>query len=157
MNKKFLLSAILTLCFIANANAIDEREGFVRQLAGSGDVFTVPNGKRFVLLQVFNQDYLGRWELQVDGKAILDYRIFGFNDEASPTMVGFPDRCVVVEPGETLYLVTLYGKWANITLIGYFYNFHCGSYPLSDLNKDCKVDMGDLAILAGEWMKDNTA
>ena len=28
----------------------------------------------------------------------------------------------------------------------------CIQYPLGDANRDCKVDMNDLVVIAGEWM-----
>ncbi len=31
----------------------------------------------------------------------------------------------------------------------------CARYPISDVNKDCKVDLSDIALLAVEWLTDN--
>jgi hypothetical protein len=160
MNRAFLVVATL-LCLSSVAYALDEREGFVRQLEASSDVLVVPQGKRLVILQILTRDPYYEWNLEVDGNPFLNHNIFGYRNITNTGLaanldVTFPDRCVTVEQGQTLSFADAW-EGASVTIIGYLYNFYCESYPLSDLNKDCKVDLADMAIMASEWLKDNAA
>lgn len=164
-SKSILVAAVVTLSCFGPAYALDERQGFVMQLNDTSDVLTVPQGKRFVILQILTRSPHYRWNLNIDGDPFLNEKIFGLiphdgsysnSGIAANFDVTFPDRCVTVEHGQALSFEEIWPE-ASITIIGYLYNFHCDSYPLSDLNKDCKVDLADMAILASEWLKDNTA
>jgi hypothetical protein len=128
-------------------------------LTKTGDVLTVPAGKRFVIMQMLTREPRGSggWNLNINDQPFLNQDIFGSGYQMGGQYeITFPDRCVVVEPGRTLSFEVVYAS-VSITVVGYFYNFYCDSYPLSDLNKDCRVDLTDLAIMASEWLTDNTA
>ena len=159
MRKIIIVSALL--CISSLTYALDERQGFVKHLNATADVITVPQGKRLVIMQILTRDAYYEWTLNVDGNLFLNQDIFGFHKTINTGIVAdfdvtFPDRCVTVEQGQTLSFDETWDG-AAITIIGYLYNFYCDSYPLSDLNKDCKVDLTDMAIMAAEWLTDNTA
>jgi len=161
-NKVNLVAAVIVLLFLNPLTyALDEREGFIKQLDTTSDVLTVPQGKRFVILKVLTRDPFYEWSLKINDSLFLNQNIFGHAQVANTGLaanfdVTFPDRCVTVEQGQTLSFQKIWDG-VSITIIGYLYNFYCDSYPLSDLNKDCKVDLADMAIMASEWLKDNTA
>ncbi len=161
MKSKAIFVAIVLLSLSFRAYALDERQGFVKQLNADSDVLTVPQGQRLVIMQILTRDPYFQWTLKVDGDEFLNQDIFGYNKTISTGIaatfdVTFPDRCVTVQQGQTLSFEETW-EGASITIIGYLYNFYCDSYPLSDLNKDCKVDLTDMAIMAAEWLTDNTA
>jgi len=150
---KKMKKCLITLFILAwpiSAWAIEEREGYCKILYTpyeSQVLFTVPEGKNFVLLQLINRahDPLD-YKLQVDGNdIILGRNLMGTGHD-------FPDRCVIVNSGETL---TVIGPAYEVTIIGYFYN--CPkrvSRPVADLTNDRKVDFSGFAVLASEWLKD---
>ncbi|MBI9019292.1 MAG: hypothetical protein JEZ07_18725 [Phycisphaerae bacterium] len=93
----------------------------------------------------------GRW----DGDAwVLD-------DQTSRCIdMGDLDSDVLYEPGPNGDRINLgaYGgtSLASKSLLGVGNpEVHCVSYPRSDANEDCKVDLLDLTILAAEWMMCN--
>lgn len=135
--------------------AVEEREGFSKllfsvQMGDHPRILTVPEGKRFVLLQI-NAEY-NNFYINVDGGAVIKGNTLLQTDEYTHD---FPDRCVVFEPGQELTFSALVDN-KSYQIVGYFYNCNCSSLPLADINKDCKVDFGDLAIIATEWLTDNT-
>ncbi|MHC4397235.1 MAG: hypothetical protein ACYS1A_16480 [Planctomycetota bacterium] len=159
---------ILIVCLLTSvALAVEEREGYCKPFVVPPDsnetILTVPDGNNFVLLKLHASHETRAyefWSLQVDGNPLLDDYFsvvsytssIGYQHQATHD---FPDRCVVVKCGETLKAVNLNNSVPlYITLIGYFYDATCISPPVSDLNKDCKVNFADLAVLAKEWLKD---
>jgi hypothetical protein len=46
-------------------------------------------------------------------------------------------------------------SYDSVILTHYSTEPACQRYPLADLNKDCKVDLKDFAIFAGEWLECN--
>jgi hypothetical protein len=99
----------------AGTSSATEREGHVQYLEldafGVRTYFTVPAGKRFVLLRWYH----GSTSLTVNGHTLLDGNWHVGED--------LPDGCIVVNAGDTLaaksYLST-YGAWS--TIIGYFHD-----------------------------------
>lgn len=135
--------------------AIEEREGFFKQfsepVAGVYPILTVPEGKKFVLLQI--NAYNSGFCIIADSKIVIDGQaLFSTVARASHD---YPDRCVVFESGQVLELSKPAGGYYQI--VGYFYNCNCPSIPLADLNKDCKVNFSDLTIMASMWLVDNSA
>jgi len=121
---------------ITSQNA--EREGYCRSFVVPADsnqvIFTVPDGKRFVLLKLY---YTGGvlqmdWNLTVDDSLFIDGGIVDFNGEIVNyhliwgfPLAGkrdFPSQCAVVYAGETLSAVESAGSGAKLTIIGYFYD-----------------------------------
>jgi len=155
--KKYLITLFI-LAWPISAWAIEEREGYCKLLnvpiSESQDIFTVPEGKCFVLLQLIDRkDCCNDFKLQVDGNDIILGRNLFFNHSGGVKLShDFPDRCVTVKSGETLKVV---GFAYEVVIIGYFYN--CpkrDSRPVADLTNDRKIDFSDFAVLASEWLKD---
>lgn len=128
---------------ITSQNA--EREGYCRTFVLPADsnqtIFTVPEGKRFVLLRLnsgadqpfFWHPMIESWNLTVDDELFLSDKIK--HVETNPWQVNgydiykhvvdFPDRLVVVNAGETLGVTntnTEESVKVSITIIGYFYD-----------------------------------
>lgn len=116
---------------ITSQNA--EREGYCRTFVLPADsnqvIFTVPDGKRFVLLKLYA--YETDWNLTVDDSLFIDGSIIDFRSRNLGIhlvygfpIVGdrdFPSRCAVVYAGETLSASSGY-KTVKLTIIGYFYD-----------------------------------
>jgi hypothetical protein len=163
---------ILFVCLLTSVSlAVEEREGYCKPFVVPPDsnvtILTVPDGNNFVLLKLHashgDDTYELGWSLKVDGNPLFDDyfnvigsrpRDTGIKAPIHQTMHDFPDRCVVVKCGQTLEAVNSNSHSWNITIIGYFYDARCSSPPVSDLNKDCKVNFADLAILVKEWLQD---
>lgn len=163
---------ILFVCLLTSvALAVEEREGYCKPFVVPPDsnvtILTVPDGNNFVLLKLHashgEDAHELSWSLKVDGNPLFDdyFNVIGTRPretvitEVHHTMHDFPDRCVVVKCGQTLEAVNSSdSKSLHITLIGYFYDASCSSPPVSDLNKDCKVNFADLAVLTREWLQD---
>lgn len=119
---------------ITSQNA--ERDGYCRTFVLPADsnqvIFTVPDGKRFVLLKLYstgNSDSYG-WNLTVDDSLFLlgGSADFDFDALREALIWGslpmnasrdFPSRCAVIYAGETL---TITGIGGELTIIGYFYD-----------------------------------
>ena len=114
-----------------------EREGYCRSfgVVGTENIFTVPVGKRFVLLKFQGHstpDDSLDWTLVASdptaGDTILIWGMARL--DGSNAVVGrqytdwwdFPDRCVVVEENQTLKLVTGTSTTVESAIIGYFYD-----------------------------------
>lgn len=122
---------------ITSQNA--EREGYCRTFILPADsnqvIFTVPDGKRFVLLKLYSTGVGNSygWNLTVDDSLFLVGSTIDFpsdlNDATTFMIWGsslpmnasrdFPSRCAVVYAGETL---TVAGSGGTLTIIGYFYD-----------------------------------
>jgi len=118
---------------------------------------TVPAGKEFVLRKLHIDLLLDKWEIQKDEVPWL----FGVHSSnqyytTSPTDLDFPDGTAVVGSGQVLKLIKCpAGYDYYLTMIGYFRDVEnpvCQKHLDSDINKDCKVDFADFAILANEWL-----
>jgi hypothetical protein len=119
----------------AASSGINEREGHIQHIGTeantSEDILTVQAGKRFVLLRL-NLWFAGsshampNWYLAVNGTPWLRGYITyaGYNGGIVDTAIhDFPDRCLVVNAGETLTIVNTQGIHRMDTqIIGYFYN-----------------------------------
>ncbi|MHC4641628.1 MAG: hypothetical protein ACYS32_08285 [Planctomycetota bacterium] len=121
-----------------------ERQGYCRTFVVPADtnqvIFTVPDGKRFVLLRLYvAPDYwlwhpmFENWNLTVDDELFINNRINRIEingDPAFPAGVSdnykyvhdFPDRCAVVNDGETLTATNNGEEEFSSTIIGYFYD-----------------------------------
>lgn len=113
-----------------------EREGYCRTFELPADsnqvIFTVPDGKRFVLLKLYSAGDISKdsygWNLTVDDSLFLVGTCGDFEGAIDLIVWGslplnasrdFPDRCAVVYAGETL---TITGSGGTLTIIGYFYD-----------------------------------
>jgi len=122
---------------ITSQNA--ERDGYCRTFVLPADsnqvIFTVPDGKRFVLLKLYTSGYAGwmssyGWNLTVDDSLFLLGGSADFDFEAIRDAIvwgslpmnvsrDFPSRCAVINAGETL---TIAGSEGTLTIIGYFHD-----------------------------------
>ncbi|MGB2806258.1 MAG: hypothetical protein WBC22_00850 [Sedimentisphaerales bacterium] len=122
---------------ITSQNA--ERDGYCRTFVLPADsnqvIFTVPDGKRFVLLKLYTTGSAGYsssygWNLTVDDSLFLVGRNADFDFDAlrdtriwGPLPMNasrdFPSRCAVINAGETL---TIAGSEGTLTIIGYFHD-----------------------------------
>jgi hypothetical protein len=108
---------------LTNSSGVSQREAYFQSVDIPGNsthtFFTVPAGKRFVLLKVCMMTYL---ELLVNDSKFIGSDYFGRDSENGDTFEDFPDRCVIVNAGQTLkarnYGVALH----RMTIIGYFYD-----------------------------------
>lgn len=169
---KQLLTILFVCLLTSTALAVEEREGYCKPFVVPPDsnvtIMTVTDGNNFVLLKLHGildniPSTLG-WSLEVDGNPLFDdyFNLVGSRPGSASAYTSiydttheFPDRCVVVKCGQTLKAVNSHSSDSlHITVIGYFYDATCVSPPVSDLNKDCKVNFADLALLAEEWLHD---
>lgn len=118
---------------IAGSSGVSERQGYWQDVnvgaLSSYNFFTVPTGKQFVLLKVtmrgnatqpnsFNA-YLtdGNFSMSSRGmRYYADKDYFGFCYE------DFPDRCVVVNAGNTLRIINKDSFLEKVKIVGYFYD-----------------------------------
>jgi hypothetical protein len=107
------------------SSGISQREDYCQYIqfdTASHNILTVPTGKRFVVLRLYAQmtDDPHAWKLTVNGDTLIDGKV----SWDSTFVHDFPDRCVVVEEGETLVGTNTnpYGHPLNLHLIGYFYD-----------------------------------
>jgi hypothetical protein len=124
----------------AEGCGVSQREGYCKALtlgaSSNHTFFTVESGKRFVLLKVhasFETTVIGRnWQLTVNDIELINGEI---NRSGGELVSGsgweyfykyehdFPDRCVVLDAGETLKVLNnVVNDPLNFTLIGYFYD-----------------------------------
>ena len=113
----------------AATSNVSEREGYCTTVIESGgtptNILTVPTGKRFVVLKTYVKNltdpaYDNGWELKVDTRLFIDGVIVDITGE---TQFEFPDRCVVVNAGETLkFSIKNDTHDVLMTVIGYYYN-----------------------------------
>jgi hypothetical protein len=119
---------------IAGSSGISEREGYLKHV-GVGStytLFTVPAGKQFVLLSLtFRYDSSEKKDARlIVNDTINDKFLTGYPYLRSCTDSGgmtqsyadFPDRCVVVNAGETLKVVNGESSALKATIVGYFHN-----------------------------------
>lgn len=156
---KKMITILLIVVLANTVYAIEEREGVSKVIevtvAGTYPILTVPVGKTFVLLQINSSK--NSFNIQADsndvilGRSILQQPTTGSPGHLSHN---YPDRCMVFEQGQVLELEL----WdaMKIQIVGYFYNLECSSVLVADINNDCKVDFNDFAIMASEWLTDNT-
>jgi len=114
----------------AATSHISEREGYCKTHIVAVDsnetIFTVPTGKQFVLLSL-SSGYDSVWHLTVNDNLFIDASI-ARQAMVEPVYVwwrDFPDRCVVVNAGETLKAWNESGGLGNVlymTFIGYFHD-----------------------------------
>ncbi len=109
---------------IVASSGISEREGYLQHVelspGGSYTFFTVPTGKRFVLLKLYL--YGPDMSLTSTGGLSIDGSYFPYQSDAQYQPVDFPDRCVVVNAGETLMVSNPYIYSYPATILGYFYD-----------------------------------
>ena len=150
-----LMITLLIAILASFAYGVEEREGFSKlfDVPSSGGIYpmlTVPSGKTFVLLQINAANYVfnikANSNIVITGEPLIKH--------AYETTHNYPDRCVVFEQGDVLELETT--QTNIIQVVGYFYNCNCPSIPVADLNKDCKVNLFDFAIMASKWLTDNS-
>jgi hypothetical protein len=112
-------------------SGIAEREGYFKRLrltsGASEDLFTVQDGKRFVLLQLYyHGDNLISWSLRVNGSILLDESILRSGQQGQDTAYDFrftfPDRCVVFDPNDTLSVTLGTATATTWHIVGYFYD-----------------------------------
>ncbi len=162
--KKYVITMFI-LIWPISVWALDEREGYSAVFdinQPQMTIFTVPEGKRFVLLQLNGEPTEALFiALKVNDRMIVDAKTLfhsGYNYSDLRYNHDFPDRCVIVNAGEILTVIHGSYEWdpypIKFQIVGYFYNVACVSPPVGDLNGDCKVDFNDFAVLASEWLKD---
>jgi hypothetical protein len=118
---------------IAGSSGVSERQGYWQDVnvgaLSSYNFFTVPTGKQFVLLKVtmlgnatqpnnFNA-YLTDGNFSMSSRYMryyADLNNFGFCYE------DFPDRCVVVNAGNTLRIINNDSFLEKVKIVGYFHN-----------------------------------
>jgi hypothetical protein len=117
----------------AASAGINEREGFCQYFEVPEDsnqvLLTVPAGKRFVLLKLHARNGpTDIWSLTVNDNLFIDgtitddgYQTGSVSGEIMKFTHDFPDRCVVVDAGQTLKAVNDYST-LEITIIGYYYD-----------------------------------
>lgn len=126
---------------ISDVPAVEQREGFCKSLEVAGDsneiVLVVSEGEQFILRKLYaigglnNAEWTTQWFLAVDNNLFIDGKInyFGWEEknashkEICRFVHDFPDKCVVVDAGQTLQAFNGH-SWEplQITVIGYFYN-----------------------------------
>lgn len=115
--------------YSAGTSLLAEREGYCqsfRNISTSGQtLFTVPAGKRFVLLRIYS--VYDKWELKVNESRFIHGYITWFSNSSSAshvqrTWVDFPDRCAVVDAGDTLKVAATSGTQPHVAVVGYFYD-----------------------------------
>jgi hypothetical protein len=109
---------------VTEGSGVSQREGYCGYFpvgSGSQTIFTVDVGKRFVLLRL--DVTLGDWTLTVNDTTFIYYPIMNhyLAGDFSCTLE-FPDRCVVVDGGDTLKFVYSGGSTNHVHIIGYFYD-----------------------------------
>jgi hypothetical protein len=106
----------------ASASAVLQREGYLKYVSVPPDsnetFFTVPDGKRFVMLKLFMRQNVGT--LTVDDQVLIEHWYLA--DNYGITDADLPDGCVVVNAGETLKAENTGQQGATITIVGYFYD-----------------------------------
>lgn len=80
-------------------------------------LFTVPAAKEFVLRKIYFE--FVPLELQVDGVEFIQGYYFDTPANGAVSE-DFPDKCIVVNSGETLTIVNNYQNALRATVIGYF-------------------------------------
>jgi hypothetical protein len=113
----------------AATSNVSERQGYCTTVIESGgtptNILTVPGGKRFVVLKLYVKNltdpaYDNGWELKVDTRLFIDGAIVDITGEKE---FEFPDRCVVVNAGESLKFSIKNDTYdVLMTVIGYYYN-----------------------------------
>lgn len=109
---------------------VSQREGYTQvfDIAASSTVtcFTVPAGKRFVLLKVTVQPPSYRdIDLTVNDSLFVTAETMPYLgcDHYVGAFVGdFPDRCAVVDAGATLKIVNSETLAQKLTVVGYFFD-----------------------------------
>jgi len=157
MKKLLLLSVMLSL----SCTVFAQTEPFCQSYVVFGadvNAVAVPENKEFVLLKLYVDCIDGLWQININNKMWLigqhkgSYQIAGSSRE-------FPEGSAVVGRGKNIVLKkSTENQYMYYTIVGYFRNTNepvCLKYPDSDINKDCKVDMFDLALLASEWLECN--
>jgi len=116
--------------------------------------FTVPEGKKFVMLKVYVDCWDGQWQINKNDELWL----IGNHDQTKNYVASFrefPDGLAVLNGNERLTLKKNPNvQYIYYSIVGYFQDISepvCQSYPNSDINKDCKVNFEDLIFLAREW------
>jgi hypothetical protein len=118
---------------IAGSSGISEREGYLKHVdvdpCSTYTFFTVPTGKRFVLLNLtFRYDYSEfrrKAYLTVNGNFLTGYPYLrSYTDPLNmiQSYADFPDRCVVVNAGETLKVVNDESSALKVMIVGYFHD-----------------------------------
>jgi hypothetical protein len=123
---------------ISDSSGVSQREGFHKFITLAEDsveeLLTVEPGKRLVLLKLYAPLQTAdayQWRLTVNDIEFIDGTITKYGGEYSSGgwtntykyEHNFPDRCVVVDAGETLKVVNYHPTNALwMTLIGYYYD-----------------------------------
>ena len=118
----------------AGSAGVLEREGYCEYYSVSSNtdvsILTVPTGQSFVILKVCVTGAAEHWSLRLQrdptdkilvlGGAV---RVDAINSGNNSIMLDFPDRCVVVESGETIKLYNTNNTASlRCQMIGYFYD-----------------------------------
>ena len=115
---------------------LSERQGYCRAFVLSADsnqvIFTVPEGKCFVLLSLLRGAWISvnpwplpatgplDWYLTVNDDLFINESDSEYVMEHERATLNFPDRCAVVNAGETLRATGNNGL--SLTIVGYFYD-----------------------------------
>ncbi len=164
--KKLILNIFLFICCesLFASPLCEDCDGFSAHLhkveSGEYLVTTVPKDKELVLLRAYVESsygvktsggYYTFWKLK-SGTTVIDGSF-----RSTPTGEPFqyrqeyPDGCLVVVSGESLYFIV--GKlYSSLTILGYFRPAATEPELSGDLNGDGKVNALDFAILAENWL-----
>ena len=110
----------------AGSSGISQREGYINHVDvvsdGNITLFTVPTGKKFVLLTMVLHN--PEMSLTKNG-SFLTGKYYACNVEISSqqkTFMDFPDRCVVLNAGESLGIENKSSSPGKAMVVGYFCN-----------------------------------
>jgi hypothetical protein len=108
---------------IAGSSGLSQREGYIDHNdigpGGSATLFTVAAGKQFVLLKMVLSDsamYLTKNGNFLTGKS------YTYSAPEAKTFMDFPDRCVVVNAGDSLGIKNGSASPGKAMVVGYFCN-----------------------------------
>ena len=104
----------------AAAAGASEREGYISHIdtmpSSSTTLFVVPTGKKFVLLKMA----LGGWQMYLTKNG--GFLTGGEYIVAMDRGIDFPDRCVVLNEGDSLGIVNPHTSELKVMIVGYFFD-----------------------------------
>ena len=110
---------------VAGSSGISQRESYIdhNDISSGGNItlFTVPTGKKFVLLKMVLHDAamsLTKNGIFLTGGAYTSHT-YGTSEK---TFMDFPDRCVVLNAGDSLGITNSSTGTRKAMIVGYFYN-----------------------------------
>jgi hypothetical protein len=103
---------------------VSQREGYINHIDmepnSSTTLFTVPTGKKFVLLKMVLRDW--QMYLTKNGSFLTGGAYTQKASENGMTFMDFPDRCVVLNAGDSLGIVNSEIQAVKAMVVGYFFD-----------------------------------